>query len=155
MAPRFTKIEINTREHFTELGLTYVPLIVEGRWFSGSAGITTFDINELMGTKLRALYQRKKGRDLFDMAYALQRDVIVPATLLKCFERYMTEGGHAVSRAQFEANLYEKSCDSDFRDDMNALLGPMIPWDFDDAMSLVLQKLVAKLPGDPWKGNES
>ena len=51
-------------EHFTELGLTRVPIRVESRWFSGDAGGTTFKIDELMGTKLRALYQRSKGRDL-------------------------------------------------------------------------------------------
>lgn len=79
------KIEINTREHFTELGLVRAPLNVEGRWFAGAADVTTFDVNELMGTKLRALYQRKKGRDLFDMAHALQRDDVDPAVLLRCF----------------------------------------------------------------------
>ena len=146
------KIEINTREHFTELGLARVPFKVDGRWFAGAAYVTTFDVNELMGTKLRALYQRKKGRDLFDMAYALQRDDVDPAVLLRCFDRYMIEGGHSVTRAQFEANLHEKSTDSDFRDDIEALLGPTIPWDFEDAMQVVLEHVVAKLPGDPWKG---
>lgn len=146
------KIEINTREHFTELGLSRVPLVVEGRWFEGSADITTFDVNELLGTKLRALYQRKKGRDLFDIAFALQRDDVDPFVLVRCFERYMAEGGHRVTRAQFEANLHEKSFDSDFRDDIGALLGPTVPWDFDGAMRTVLEQVVAKLPGDPWKG---
>jgi len=28
-------------------------------------------LEELLGTKLRALYQRRKGRDLFDLAVAL------------------------------------------------------------------------------------
>jgi hypothetical protein len=105
-----------------------------------------------MGTKLRALYQRKKGRDLFDMAYALQRDDVDPALLLRCFERYMAEGGYNVTRAQFEANLHEKSTDSDFRADIEALLGPTIPWDFEHAMQVVLKQVVAKLPGDSWKG---
>ena len=146
------KIEINTREHFTELGLSRVPFTVDGRWFAGTADVTTFDVNELLGTKLRALYQRKKGRDLFDMAFALQRDDVAPAVLLRCFDRYMTEGGHSVTRAQFEANLHEKSTDSDFRDDIEALLGPTIPWDFEDALQIVLEQVVAKLPGDPWKG---
>ena len=31
------KIEINTREHFTELGLARVPFTVDGRWFAGAA----------------------------------------------------------------------------------------------------------------------
>ena len=149
------KIEINTREHFTELGLFSVPFTVESRWFSGSADVTTFKLNELLGTKLRALYQRKKGRDLFDVAFALQRDDVDPAVLLRCFERYMTEGRHEVTRAQFEANLHEKSRDADFRDDIKALLGPRTPWDFDEAMRLVLEGVVVRLPGDPWKGHGS
>jgi hypothetical protein len=64
----------------------------------------------------------------------------------------MAEGGHAVTRAQFEANLHQKSNDADFRSDMEALLGPAAPWDFDDAMRSVLVELVTRLPGDPWKG---
>lgn len=146
------KIEINSREHFTELGYTRVPFSVDCRWFSGSANVTTFDINELMGTKLRALYQRKKGRDLFDIALALQRVDVDPQLLLRCFKRYMAEGGHAVTRAQFEANLHHKWDDVDFRSDMEALLGPEVAWNFDDAMRSVLQRVVAVLPGDPWKG---
>ncbi len=149
------KVEINTQERFTELGLVSVPFAVEGRWFSGSTHVTTFDVHELLGTKLRALYQRRKGRDLFDMAFALQRTEIDIPTLIRCFQRYMTEGGHAVSRAQFEANLLEKSRDADFRTDTRALLGPTIPWDFDEAMRLVRERVVAHLPGDPWRGDGS
>ncbi|MGH2469017.1 MAG: nucleotidyl transferase AbiEii/AbiGii toxin family protein [Chloroflexota bacterium] len=36
-------------------------------WFTGSADVPTFALEELLGTKLRALYQRRKGRDLFDL----------------------------------------------------------------------------------------
>src|SRR6476620_10838883 len=39
---------------------------ISSDWFSGEAMISTYHLNELMGTKMRALYQRKKGRDLFD-----------------------------------------------------------------------------------------
>lgn len=146
------KIEINSREHFTELGYATLPFSVDCRWFSGSANVTTFGINELLGTKLRALYQRKKGRDLFDLALALRHEDIEPKLLLRCFKRYMAEAGHAVTRAQFEANLHQKWNDADFRSDMEALLGPAAPWDFDDAMRSVLKQLVAALPGAPWKG---
>ncbi len=146
------KIEINTREHFTHLGLARVPFSVAGRWFAGTSEVTTFDLSELLGTKLRALYQRKKGRDLFDLAYALERDDVVPAALIDCFERYMREGGHAVTRAQFEANLYQKAQQADFRADIEALLGPTIAWDFDVALRVVLDEVVARLPGEAWKG---
>jgi hypothetical protein len=147
------KIEINSREHFSELGLVRMPFTVGSSWFSGAAEINTFAIDELLATKLRALYQRKKGRDLFDLWLALERGIVDPPRLLACFDRYMTEAGQAVSRAQFEANLHEKRTAPLFRSDIDPLLRPGIGWDLDVAMDAVLEKLVAHLPGEPWKGH--
>jgi len=45
------KIEINTREHFTVLGPHIRRLAVDVR---------TYQVEEILGTKLRALYQRNK-----------------------------------------------------------------------------------------------
>ena len=56
------KIEINTREHFQALPLQNHLLHVDSRWFSGSAEIMTYAVDELLATKMRALYQRRKGR---------------------------------------------------------------------------------------------
>lgn len=149
------KIEINSREHFTELGLVRVPFAVDNQWFRGQADVASFSIDELLGTKLRALYQRKKGRDLFDLWFALERGVVNAESLITCFERYMAEGGHTVTRALFEANLYEKASRPAFRGDMDVLLRPGLAWDFDTALQVVLEELVARLPGDPWKGEVS
>ena len=66
----------------------------------------------------------------------------------------MTEGGHVVTRARFEANLHEKAGRVDFRNDMDPLLRPGIEWDFDVALRAVSDALIARLPGDPWKGDE-
>ena len=44
---------------------------------SGKCEITTYSLNELLGTKLRALYQRKKGRDLFDYMSHYQRRLLM------------------------------------------------------------------------------
>ena len=74
-------------------------------------------------------------------------------SLVKCFDRYMTEGGHAVTRALFEANLSERARRPDFRGDMDVLLRPGLTWDFDTALKIVLNDLVARLPGEPWKGD--
>ena len=63
--PLRLKIEINCFEHFNELGLVKVPFEVENSWFSGKCEITTYRLNELLGTKLRALYQRKKKAATF------------------------------------------------------------------------------------------
>jgi len=146
------KIEINSREHFSELGLAQVPYEIANRWFSGKAQVTTFAINELLGTKLRALYQRKKGRDLFDLWFALDRGLVDEALLVQCFRRYMREGGHSVSRAEFEANMAEKAGMLEFRGDSVPLLRPGVPWNFEKALTVVLDRLVARLPGEPWKG---
>ena len=145
------KIEINSREHLTELGLVQIPFWVHSQWSRGEAAVTTYALDELLGTKLRALYQRKKGRDLFDLWFALSRGGVNTAALIRCFERYMTEGGHSVTRAVFEANLHEKAGRADFRGDMDGLLRPGLTWDFDTAMQLVLDELVARLPGAAWR----
>ncbi len=65
--PLRLKIEINTREHFTVLGLAARPFTASNPWCTAETQITTYEIDELLGTKLRALFQRRKGRDLFDL----------------------------------------------------------------------------------------
>ena len=149
------KIEINSREHFSELGIVHVPYRVESRWFAGSAQVMTFEVDELLGTKLRALYQRKKGRDLFDLWLALEQGVVDPDALLSCFTRYMREGGHSVTRAQFEANLQAKARDREFRGDILPLLRPGIEWLFEAALATVQERLIRRLPGEPWRGTDS
>ena len=69
--PLRLKIETNTREHFSVYGFKEIPFSVKSRWFDGSCSIHTYELDELLGTKLRALYQRRQGRDLFDMAIAM------------------------------------------------------------------------------------
>ena len=83
------KIEINCFEHFNVLGLIKVPFVVTNSWFSGKAELTTYQFEELMGTKLRALYQRKKGRDLFDLEKGLIDRNCDIAKILECYQKYM------------------------------------------------------------------
>lgn len=70
-------------------GLKAVPFSVASRWFAGACDITTYDLDELLGTKLRALYQRKAGRDLFDMWVALRSGKVDPARILHASARYI------------------------------------------------------------------
>jgi predicted nucleotidyltransferase component of viral defense system len=150
--PMRVKIEINSREHFSVLGWERRPYVVHTDWFTGEALLTTFALDELMGTKLRALYQRKKGRDLFDLVRALDRGAD-PGRVVACFEHYMAEGGHRVTRALFEQNLHEKHRQDIFRQDMAPLLRPDVVWDPGAALDRVLTTLVALLPGEPWAGD--
>ena len=96
--PMRLKIEINSREHFSEHEHGRHPFEVRSRWWSGRADVTTFTLDELLGTKMRELYQRKKGRDLFDLWWALQHGAD-PERIATCFARYMRESRRRVSRA--------------------------------------------------------
>jgi len=149
------KVEINSREHFTVLGFDKRRFSVDSRWFSGSASILTYHLDELLGTKVRALYQRKKGRDLFDLWEAFTTPHAQPERVIGCFLHYLDQEGHKVSRAEFEQNLYEKLGDPRFIDD----IGPLVVADsgFDPAMAaeFVLKRLAILIPGEPWKGKTS
>ena len=80
------KVEINCFEHFNELGLVKIPFSVDNSWFTGQCELTTYRLNELLGTKLRALYQRKKGRDLFDLYKALTLHEVNPDEIIRCYK---------------------------------------------------------------------
>ncbi|MDZ7683877.1 MAG: nucleotidyl transferase AbiEii/AbiGii toxin family protein [Gammaproteobacteria bacterium] len=143
--PLNLKVEINTREHFSVEGFATLPFEVSSRWYSGACEITTYTLNELVGTKLRALYQRRKGRDLFDLALALEHPDIDPSKVLEIFKAYMGHGGHTVSRAQFEENLRDKLEDSTFMSDLTPLLAEGDEPDMRAMSELVTDKLLGGL----------
>jgi predicted nucleotidyltransferase component of viral defense system len=149
------KIEVNSREHFTVFGLKEHLFSVESRWYAGSAAIKTYELDELLGTKLRALYQRKKGRDLFDLWAAQADGQVDPVRVVQSFRRYVGESGLRISRAEFEANFAAKLADPTFTQDVAPLLAPRVEWDFEDAARFVREKMLARLPGSPWRGEGS
>ncbi len=140
------KVEINSREHFAVHGFKLVPFSVASRWFKGECEISTYELDELLGTKLRALYQRKKGRDLFDLAVALEQDGVDPGRIIKIFAAYMDHGGHTVARAQFEQNMLQKLKDPQFTADISPLLAKGYSWDIVKAGAAVDKALIQLLP---------
>ena len=103
---RKVKVEINTREHFHVLPYKQIDYVVNSDWYEGSAKIFTYQLEELLGTKLRALYQRRKGRDLFDFWYANQQvNDIDFAEVSRIFLKYMQEGLTPVTYKQYNDNL--------------------------------------------------
>ncbi|MEK6482445.1 nucleotidyl transferase AbiEii/AbiGii toxin family protein [Catalinimonas sp. 4WD22] len=132
------KIEINCREHFNVLEWQSFPFEVNSDWFTGKAEITTYHINELLGTKLRALYQRSKGRDLFDLFYADQHIAFDRDQLIHCYQEYMAfVVGKPPTAKQFLLNLEEKQENPDFTGDLEGLLRPGITYDADKAFEWV------------------
>ena len=143
---RKLKLEINTREHKPVFGLTTQILILDSRWYAGSAPITTYSLDELLATKLRALYQRKKGRDLYDLVTAMTNADVDPQRVVDGFVMYLAREGLSVSRAEFEANLAEKAQDADFLADVVAVVADGTDYDVVDAARQVQESLIARLP---------
>ena len=148
------KVEISSREHFSVFGLKKIPFSLASRWFDGASEIVTYELDELLATKLWALYQRKKGRDLFDLATALGGGAADPGRIVAAFTAYMERCDGHVTRAMFERNLAGKVRDPQFSADIGFLLAHGYLWDMGEAARKVGTRLLALLPGVPWKGEE-
>jgi len=144
--PLRLKVEINCREHFSILGYREIPFSITARWFSGSANIQTYQLEELLGTKLRALYQRKKGRDLYDLYKALTLSQLSTERIIECYYEYMRfVVTNIPTQKQYILNLEEKMKDDEFINDTNFLLRPTENYDPVEAYELVKEKLLARL----------
>ena len=140
------KVEINTREHFNVLGLTKHDFSVQNQWFSGNCQITTYYLEELLGTKLRALYQRRKGRDLFDLYRALSTHNLDTDKIICCFRKYMAfVVSEPPTQKEYLINMEQKIEDDEFLGDISMLLRPDESYNPQIAWELVKRELIDKL----------
>lgn len=144
--PAKLKIEINTTEHFQVHPLRTEEFNVDSDWWSGNAKISTFEIDELMATKLRALYQRRKGRDLFDLWYVTKNELINLDRVFEIFTKYCANDDSHFTKDEFIKNLELKRAHQAFQSDMQALLPTGLKWNFDEAYQFVLDNVISRLP---------
>lgn len=140
------KLEINCKEHINILGWANMPYEVNSEWFSGKTELKTYNINELLGTKLRALYQRCKGRDLFDLDYSRRKLALDYDQIVHCCKEYITfaTGNRPPSKKEFLINLEEKEIDPTFIGDMEALLRREIIYDQPSAFEWLKGELIER-----------
>ena len=110
----------------------------------------------MLATKLRALLQRNKGRDLFDLAQGLAVfEALDTGRVVDLFVRYMGGAEQAISRSDAEARVFGKLARPGFVEDLRPLLAP------DEATALtedrvrgafsdVFGRLIERLPGERW-----
>ena len=141
------KIEINCREHFTELGFIKIPFEVNSKWYKGSCKVNTYHLEELMGTKLRALYQRRKGRDLYDQYKALTKLTDLDINkVIQCYHAYMHQSGAELPTQElYIKNIDEKMNDPEFIGDTTALIRPEENWNAAEAYQLINKEILEKL----------
>lgn len=151
MVKRKIKLEINTREHFNVYGISKVLHKIDSPWFNGEAYVSTYSLEEMLGTKLRALYQRRKGRDLFDLYMFLKKNTVDPKKVIGAFTSYMAHENKTISRAEFERNLHLKIKDPIFLGDMESLILQPELYSVQEAYKTIMTAIISHLSGDPWK----
>ncbi len=147
------KVEINTREHEPLFGIKPYPFAVDSDWYQGKAEIASFEPEEVFGTKLRALLQRRKNRDLFDLHHGLEQLAMDPDKLIACFDHYLALEGRPITRAMAEQRMLEKLTRS-LIEDIAPLLPAGVHFNDDDAIRAferVWNELITRIKGDAWK----
>ena len=135
------KIEINTREHFAVFPINKLEFSISSSWYSNDCELNTYDLNELLGTKLRALYQRKKGRDLFDLDWAIRNRDVDINKIVTAFKAYMKFQGNSVTAKQYLLNLEDKMNDYTFLHDLDNYLRSDVEYDLQESFENV-KKLI-------------
>lgn len=147
------EVEINTREHTSLLGVKKYPFEVTNDWYQAKTKIASFEPEELFGTKLRALLQRRKSRDLFDLNEGLKQLELDPKKLIACFDHYLALEGNPISRAEAERRMLDKLTRS-LTEDIDPLLPTGVRFtdaDAIEAFGRVWTELIARIKGEGWK----
>ncbi|MDX1622298.1 MAG: nucleotidyl transferase AbiEii/AbiGii toxin family protein [Nitriliruptorales bacterium] len=114
------KFEVNCDDRDPLFDLQRLPHSIETRWWEGGADILTFDPCELVGTKFRALAQRRKGRDLSDLWLARRELGLDDERLAAAADHYLEHEG--ITPGQLRARLAEHLEDQDFVNDLDELV---------------------------------
>lgn len=141
--PLRIKIEINTHERSPAMAPVRLPFTLDTQWHQGQADVLTFRPAELVATKICALHQRKKGRDLFDLWLALTAMDLTGSEILAAFAPYRP--AKFTARSAIET-LNAKLADQTFRHDLGALVvAAPGDYDVDVAAQLVEEELLSRL----------
>jgi predicted nucleotidyltransferase component of viral defense system len=151
------KVEINTREHQNLRGLKAYPFEIHSDWHQTKAEVVSFEPEELFGTKLRALLQRDKHRDLFDLNEGLLQLGLDRERVVSCFHHYLALEGHTISRAIAEERMLKK-LNRSLTEDVAPLLPAGVKFDDDAAIAAfgrIWGELIGRIPGDSWKSSKT
>lgn len=144
------EVETNVSERTPYYPLQRPPFRLAFRDEQFDVPLVSYHVNEMLATKMRALFQRRKGRDLFDLHWALTNPSALPVAIpeiLKAFQHYMDLEGATVPRTEFVEHL--RSCVADrqgFCTDMAPLLRQGLNYDPVLAGRAIEQDLLSRLP---------
>lgn len=160
------KIEVNVTERepvFDLVRIPYGPPLAE---CAAPVSLVSYDLDEMLGTKMRALLQREHGRDLFDLAHAwhhcagpaspvecaaagseVPRAVIDPSRVARAFTEYMRREGTIATCGGYSDDLARKLTLARFRADLSDVLATDVAYDVDAAAVVLREVFLPHLPG--------
>ena len=143
-------VEANVTERTPHREIAKIRFAHSFRGVDVSTTLNAFDIDEMLGTKMRALFQRKRGRDLFDLYWGLTNSSasINPSGIIDSFVFYMAKEGTVAGREEFVDILRNHLKDSGFRNDVTPLLRTGIEYDPIAAGEYIITNLLHLLPED-------
>jgi len=141
-------VEANVTERTPHLAVVEIPFSFPFRDKPIQTRIKGYDIHEMLGTKMRAMFQRKRGRDLFDLYWALTKSPIPvdPSAVIASFQHYLKQEETTAGRAEFVERLEAHLQDRGFCSDMEPLLRHGIVYEPQSAGSYVKANLLSLLP---------
>ena len=124
------KIEVNVNEKRSFYPLVSIDIDgPDGKGAVRSVPVVSYDLDEMLGTKLRALLQREHGRDLFDLWQAWQvtntataGSKVDPARVGAAFRFYMEQEGSTFKAQAVQAELDRRMQSRKFMSDMDGFL---------------------------------
>jgi predicted nucleotidyltransferase component of viral defense system len=159
-APIRLKLEINTSETMAFDSPQEILFRVDNPWFAGETSVPTFSRAEILATKLRALLQRNKGRDLFDLSHALEVfEGLDRNRVVECFGQYLEQSQTPISRAVAEQRMFAKLNSPGFLTDLRPLLAAdqaeaLTETSVKQAFTKIFSSLIALIPGERWAQTE-
>lgn len=141
-------VEANVTERAPHRQIVQIPFSFAYRESSVSVQLNGYDLHEMLGTKMRALFQRRRGRDLFDLYWALMqaKPAVDPQAVVDSFLHYLRQEGDSAGRAEFFRILDGHLTDRGFCSDMHSLLRSGFTYAPQEAGEVVKEKLLRLLP---------
>jgi len=141
-------VEANVTERTPHRAVVEIPFSFPFRDKPVQTRIKGYDIHEMLGTKMRAMFQRKRGRDLFDLYWALTKSPtpVDPSAIIESFQHYLKQGKTTAGRAEFLEILEGHLRDRGFCSDMAPLARTGITYNPQTAGKYIKANLLKLLP---------
>lgn len=124
------KVEANINETRPCFNIVEKPMEVpDGKGATKIIQVKSYDLDEMLGTKLRALLQREHGRDLYDLwrAWVVSESSnsttkVQPIRVAEAFSFYMKRENSKLPRSEIQREMQRRMSSTKFLNDMTGYL---------------------------------